>query len=74
MPAELVENAFKPFFTTKPHGTGLGLVISKKMLAQMNCDIKLQSLHGLGTTMTLGMPKSNSPGDDKIGAESVYHL
>jgi C4-dicarboxylate-specific signal transduction histidine kinase len=73
MPAELVENAFKPFFTTKPHGTGLGLVISKKMLAQMNCDIKLQSMQGMGTTMTLGMPKSKSAGAVTTEAESVYH-
>lgn len=73
MPAELVENAFKPFFTTKPHGTGLGLVISKKMLAQMNCGIKLQSEKGRGTTITLSMPKAQPPESDIAGAEAVYH-
>ena len=73
MPAELVENAFKPFYTTKPHGTGLGLVISKKMLAQMNCDIKLQSEKGQGTTITLSMPKAQPPESDIAGTEAVYH-
>ena len=73
MPADLVENAFKPFFTTKPHGTGLGLVISKKMLAQMNCDIKILSEKGQGTTINLSMPKAKPPADDRVGAESVYH-
>lgn len=73
MPEELVENAFKPFYTTKPHGTGLGLVISKKMLGQMNCDIQLQSEKGEGTTITLSMPKATPPKDDTVGAEPVYH-
>ena len=73
MQADLVENALKPFFTTKPHGTGLGLVISKKMLAQMDCDIKIQSEKGQGTTITLSMPKAKPPKDDIVGAESVYH-
>ncbi|MFO7606415.1 MAG: HAMP domain-containing sensor histidine kinase [Desulfurivibrionaceae bacterium] len=73
MPDELIENAFKPFFTTKLHGTGLGLVISKKMLGQMNCDIKVQSEKGVGTTITLTMPKAKTPQSDKIGSEVVYH-
>jgi signal transduction histidine kinase len=73
MPDELLENAFKPFFTTKPNGTGLGLVLSRKMLAQMNCDIKLQSEKGKGTTITLGMPKAKPPEGEGAGAEAVYH-
>jgi C4-dicarboxylate-specific signal transduction histidine kinase len=73
MSADLVQNVFKPFFTTKPHGTGLGLVISKKMLGQMNCSINLQSEEGGGTTITLGMPKGH-PGE-RGGKEALaaYH-
>jgi C4-dicarboxylate-specific signal transduction histidine kinase len=58
MSEELSRDAFKPFFTTKPHGTGLGLVISKKMLTQMHCGIELVSEKGLGTTFHLTLPKS----------------
>lgn len=58
MSDELSRDAFKPFFTTKPHGTGLGLVISKKMLTQMHCGIELVSEKGLGTTFHLTLPKS----------------
>jgi signal transduction histidine kinase len=73
MSPELAQDAFKPFFTTKPQGTGLGLVISKKMLSQMNCGINLQSEEGVGSTVTLSMPKCRP--EDRGGAESpaVYH-
>ena len=73
MSKELVDNAFKPFYTTKPHGTGLGLVISKKMLGQMNCDIKIQSEKDKGTTVTLVMPKAPPPEEDKAGQQKAYH-
>ncbi|HIJ78658.1 MAG TPA: HAMP domain-containing histidine kinase [Deltaproteobacteria bacterium] len=56
MAEDLIRDAFKPFFTTKPHGTGLGLVISKKMLAQMNCGIEMSSRKGHGTTFIISMP------------------
>ncbi|MFZ5774456.1 MAG: sensor histidine kinase [Thermodesulfobacteriota bacterium] len=57
MSEELLRDVFKPFFTTKPHGTGLGLVISKKMLTQMNCGIEVVSEKGRGTTFTLVLPR-----------------
>ncbi len=60
MSEDLVRDAFKPFFTTKPHGSGLGLVISKKMLAQMNCGIDLESEKNKGTTFTLTLPRSGA--------------
>jgi signal transduction histidine kinase len=70
MSEELARDVFKPFFTTKPHGTGLGLVISKKMLTQMHCGIELVSEKGIGTTFHLTLPKSASKaprGDAAIG-------
>lgn len=57
IPSENQKNLFKPFYTTKPHGTGLGLVITRKMLAQMNGRIGILSREGLGTTVTISIPE-----------------
>ncbi len=43
MSQEQLNNLFKPFYTSKKHGTGLGLVICKKMLAKMNAFIFISS-------------------------------
>ena len=51
------KDLFKPFYTSKHHGTGLGLVIVKKMLARMNGDIEVASLPGQGTTVNITLPE-----------------
>jgi signal transduction histidine kinase len=60
MTQEEQKNLFRPFFTSKPQGTGLGLVIVKKMLSKMNSTISIQSspLEGTNVIMTLpeGLP------------------
>ncbi len=48
---------FKPFFTSKPNGTGLGLVISRKMLAQMGGMIHIESSENRGTTVMITLPR-----------------
>lgn len=41
--AEQMKHIFKPFYTSKPHGTGLGLVITQKLLSKMNGTVELRS-------------------------------
>ena len=57
MSAEQMKNLFKPFNTTKAKGTGLGLVIAKKMLAKMNCTIEVESYENIGTKVTITLPE-----------------
>ena len=47
---------FKPFFTSKAKGTGMGLVNVKKMLSAMNSRIGVESYPGIGTTVTVSFP------------------
>lgn len=60
IPENSLYDVFKPFYTTKEKGTGLGLALSKKMLAQMNCEIDIQSIHGESTTVTITIPKAKA--------------
>jgi PAS domain S-box-containing protein len=52
----LQKQLFTPFFTTKVQGTGLGLVIVKKLLLKMNSQISIESERDVGTTVTLTIP------------------
>ncbi len=54
---------FQPFYTTKEKGTGLGLVIVKKMLAKMNSTIRVESQKHKGTVVTLALPEAQ--GEDE---------
>lgn len=56
IPEEQRGHLFQPFSTTKRHGTGLGLVIVKKMLLKMHGTIEVESEEGAGTTVTLSLP------------------
>jgi len=55
------QNLFRPFFTTKQKGTGLGLVIVKKMLSKMNCSIDIHSKKSVGTQVFIIIPGQTNP-------------
>jgi PAS domain S-box-containing protein len=57
MSKEQQKDLFKPFRTTKAGGTGLGLVIAKKMLTGMNGTIEIVSQEGEGTTVDISIPE-----------------
>jgi len=54
---EQKKEIFKPFYTTKPHGTGLGLVLSKKMVSKMGGYLKIDGSPGQGTNVDIFLPK-----------------
>ncbi len=54
---EHAKNLFKPFYTSKEHGTGLGLVISRKMLVKIGGTITIDSTGGEGTIVTITLPQ-----------------
>ncbi len=60
IPQDSLYDVFKPFYTTKEKGTGLGLALSKKMLEQMSCEIDIKSVHGKSTTICITIPKAQS--------------
>jgi signal transduction histidine kinase len=54
----LLDRIFDPFFTTKPvgQGTGLGLAISYHIVKGHGGDIRVSSLPGRGTSVTVELP------------------
>jgi signal transduction histidine kinase len=53
---ELRERLFQPYFTTKKHGTGLGLFVSRQLLGQLGGRIDCESRPGESTTFTIWLP------------------
>jgi C4-dicarboxylate-specific signal transduction histidine kinase len=60
MTEEQQEDLFKPFYTTKSKGTGLGLVIAKKMMTKMKGIIEVVSEKNRGTIVDLFIPEGIS--------------
>jgi signal transduction histidine kinase len=56
MDPRAAERAFDDFFTTKPHGTGLGLFLVKRVAEAHGGDVLLSSRPGLGTVARLSLP------------------
>jgi PAS domain S-box-containing protein len=56
IPPDQVHNLFTPFFTTKPGGTGLGLIICRGLIAQHQGEITIESKVENGTTCTIRLP------------------
>ncbi|MEJ1964945.1 MAG: PAS domain S-box protein [Gammaproteobacteria bacterium] len=63
MSAETIARAFEPFFTTKPigQGTGLGLSMIYGFAKQSGGHVRIDSTLGLGTTVTLYLPRASGP-------------
>jgi signal transduction histidine kinase len=53
MPEELLDKIFIPFFSTKKHGSGIGLSLCKQIIMLHKGTIKVQSADGQGTVFLM---------------------
>jgi signal transduction histidine kinase len=56
MPPEQAARVFRPFFTTKSDGTGLGLPTTKRIVEAHGGTIDVESEPGRGTKFTVRLP------------------
>lgn len=58
IPDEAREQLFRPFFTTKAHGTGLGLASSRAVAESHQGSLDVENAYSGGTRFTLRLPAS----------------
>src|SRR6476660_9115046 len=58
IPAENLPRVLEPFFTTKPHGNGLGLSICRSVLWEVDGTLTIHSEPGNGTRVHVGVPQA----------------
>jgi two-component system, sporulation sensor kinase E len=56
MSAENLSRVFEPYFTTKPSGTGLGLLIVRRIVREHGGELSIESGPGEGLTLTIRLP------------------
>ena len=56
MAPEVMEKIFTPFFTTKTSGTGVGLVVSHKIVDDHDGKLRVSSVQGRGSTFPILLP------------------
>jgi len=56
IPKERINDIFRPFFTTKPKGLGLGLAVCKKLIDAQGGKIFVESVDGKGAKFKIEIP------------------
>ncbi|HEY2680688.1 MAG TPA: ATP-binding protein [Candidatus Udaeobacter sp.] len=56
MSAENLSRVFQPYFTTKASGSGLGLLIVRRIVREHGGELSIESSEGRGVTLTIRLP------------------
>ncbi|HEY3162276.1 MAG TPA: ATP-binding protein [Vicinamibacterales bacterium] len=59
IPAEHLSKIFDLYFTTKDHGTGIGLSMVYRIIQLHDGDVEVESTKGRGTTFRVLLPRAN---------------
>jgi signal transduction histidine kinase len=59
MSAENLGHVFEPYFTTKSSGTGLGLLIVRRIVREHGGELSIESTEGKGVSITIRLPHVN---------------
>jgi len=59
IPPENISRIFEPYFTTKSGGSGLGLLIVRRIIRAHGGEVVLESAPGKGLTLTLRLPRAD---------------
>jgi two-component system nitrogen regulation sensor histidine kinase NtrY len=71
---EECERLFTPYYTTKQHGTGLGLAVVQSVVADHEATIHVDSTRGHGTTFIITFAMASPPqGPNITGSEIKDH-
>ena len=71
MGPEVLNRLFRPFFSTKPGGTGLGLATSRRVVRAHGGSLSVQSAVGRGTKFTIQLPVDGVSGSESIRVASL---
>jgi signal transduction histidine kinase len=80
MSAENLSRAFEPYFTTKASGTGLGLLIVRRIVREHGGELSIESSQGKGLTLTIRLPyvdkriRMLEAGESKMPVEEAVTL
>ncbi|MEE9519272.1 MAG: ATP-binding protein, partial [bacterium] len=58
---EARRNLFKPFYTTKPKGMGLGLASTRRMVEVQGGTISVESEYEEGSVFSISLPVKGAP-------------
>ncbi len=61
VPEEAIDKIFEPYYTTKSEGTGLGLMVVYRIVAQHHGSIHADSQPGAGTRFVISLPLAERP-------------
>lgn len=67
MDPRLIRNAFRPYFSTKTHGIGMGLTVALSIVESHGGRLELETEPGFGTTVRIQVPTVNGADSSVVG-------